>query len=91
MKKYVLTFLISVGIVLSNITLTNAQFGIVEDIFLQVNDASCVTTECEVILRQYTGIHVSWRLAIRCLDGGGMSDWNYWSGEGVYGGTVCGG
>lgn len=91
MKKYIFGLLISVGLVLSNNTLTNAQFGIIENIFVQINDTSCSTIECEVILRQYTGVHVSWRLAIRCIEGAAMSDWNYWSGDGVYGGTICGG
>jgi hypothetical protein len=31
------------------------------------NDRYCTTSECDVVLRQYTGLITAWRLSIRCF------------------------
>ena len=53
------------------------------------NDRYCTTSECDVVLRQYTGLITAWRLSIRCFDSSGWASWHTWEGTGVYSGTLC--
>lgn len=91
MKKYFQIAIILFVTAFSSYTMTNAQTSTLESIFMQVNDESCTTDECDVVVRQYTGVYVGWKLSIRCFDSEGWSSWSVWEGSGVYSGSVCGG
>jgi len=68
------------------------QGGWIADIFLQIEDSTCTTSDCDVVLREYTGLlYVGWKLSIRCLDNNAnWGEWQHWSDSGVYSGTLCG-
>jgi hypothetical protein len=91
MKNSITITIMIIVLALLSQTLLNAQTSTIENIFVQVNDSTCTTSECDVVVRQYTGVYVGWKLAVRCIDAGGWSPWYVWEGSGVYGGTVCGG
>lgn len=56
-----------------------------------VNVTTCVTTDCEVVLRQMTSALFSpyWGMSVRCMGTAGWGQWHVWEGRGVYSGTVC--
>lgn len=56
-----------------------------------VNVTTCVTTDCEVVLRQMTSAFFEpyWGMSVRCMGTAGWGQWHVWEGRGVYSGTVC--
>ena len=92
MKKYLRLGIVVVIATLFQPVSANGQIGWIEDIFLQIEDTTCTTEHCDVVLRQYTGLfYVGWKLSIRCLNSNGSwGSWQVWEDSGVYSGTLCG-
>lgn len=92
MKKYLRLGIVVVIATLFQPVSANGQLGWISDIFLQIEDSTCTTPDCEVVLREYTGLlYVGWKLSIRCFDDyGNLGGWEHWEGSGVYSGTLCG-
>lgn len=88
MKKIIVALIMVIFVM---IPIENSVFGQAEP-FQFINDTTCSTGDCEVWLRQYTGIYVGYRISVRCMDSGGnFGSWQVNSYSGVYPGTICGG
>ncbi len=90
MKRHVIHLMIALLFLLPMSSGVYAQFP--TDIAIKVEETVCSTGDCEVVLRQYSGVILRYSIAVRCMDSAGnFSSWQYNSYNGIYPGTVCGG
>jgi len=81
MKK---VLLITIYILTLSGSISHAQIGTL----IQMIDSSCSTGECEVVVRQYTGVINAYGVSVRCLEGGGYGEWHVSEYSGIYPGSA---